>query len=108
MLQMPFGFHSTASDVLKGIDLRGRTMIVSGGASGIGTETMAALAAAGASVVIASQRASRVSFTRLNMPGVYPVTRLNTLLNAASDAYPVLWAISDIGAGDVRRSVEAQ
>lgn len=56
MLQPPFGFHSTASGVLKGIDLRGRTMIVTGGASGIGSETTAALAAAGASVVIAARR----------------------------------------------------
>lgn len=56
MLQLPFGFHSTASDVLKGIDLHGKTMIVTGGASGIGTETTAALAAAGASVVIAARR----------------------------------------------------
>ncbi len=56
MLQLPFGFHSTASDVVKGIDLHGKTMIVTGGASEIGTETTAALAAAGASVVIAARR----------------------------------------------------
>lgn len=56
MLQLPFAFHSTASDVLLGVDLRGKTMIVTGGASGIGVETTAALAAAGASVVIAARR----------------------------------------------------
>lgn len=56
MLQSPFGFHSTASEVLKGVDLRGKTMIVTGGASGIGIETTSALAAAGASVVIAARR----------------------------------------------------
>jgi uncharacterized protein YjlB len=39
MLQLPFGFHSTASEVLKDVDLRGKTMIVTGGASGIGIET---------------------------------------------------------------------
>jgi NAD(P)-dependent dehydrogenase (short-subunit alcohol dehydrogenase family) len=56
MLQLPFGFHSTASEVLKDVDLRGKTMIVTGGASGIGIETTAALAAAGATVVIAARR----------------------------------------------------
>lgn len=60
MLQLPFGFHSTASDVLKGIDLQRKIMIVTGGSSGIGTDATAAPPAAGASVVIASQRASRV------------------------------------------------
>lgn len=56
MLQSPFGFHSTASEVLRGVDLRGKTMIVTGGASGIGIETTSALAAAGAAVVIAARR----------------------------------------------------
>ncbi|MER8953300.1 SDR family NAD(P)-dependent oxidoreductase [Mesorhizobium sp. M0833] len=56
MLQLPFGFHSTASEVLRGVDLRGKTMIVTGGASGIGIETTSALAAAGATVVIAARR----------------------------------------------------
>lgn len=56
MLQLPFGFHSTASEVLEGVDLHGKTMIVTGGASGIGIETTAALAAAGAVVVIAARR----------------------------------------------------
>ena len=50
-----FGFHATASEVLRDVDLRGKTMIVTGGASGIGIETTAALAAAGAMVVIATR-----------------------------------------------------
>lgn len=53
---LPFGFSSTASQVLSGIDLTGKTMIVTGGASGIGIETVKSLAAAGASVTIAARR----------------------------------------------------
>lgn len=56
MRQLPFGFHSTASEVLRAVDLRGKTMIVTGGASGIGIETTSALAAAGATIVIAVRR----------------------------------------------------
>jgi NAD(P)-dependent dehydrogenase (short-subunit alcohol dehydrogenase family) len=48
----PFGATSTARDVLKGHDLTGRTAIVTGGATGIGVETVRALAEAGAEVVI--------------------------------------------------------
>jgi NAD(P)-dependent dehydrogenase (short-subunit alcohol dehydrogenase family) len=51
-----FGFHSTASEVIAGTDLTGRRAIVTGGASGIGIETARALAAAGASVLLAVRR----------------------------------------------------
>lgn len=54
--QLPFGFSSTATEVLSGVDLTGKTMIVTGGASGIGIETVKSLAAAGASVTIAARR----------------------------------------------------
>ncbi len=47
-----FGMRSTASDVLAGIDLAGRNVIVTGGYSGIGVETTRALAAAGAHVTV--------------------------------------------------------
>lgn len=49
----PFGFESTADDVIAGVDLRGKTAIVTGASSGIGVETARALAGAGASVTLA-------------------------------------------------------
>jgi len=49
----PFGFESTAADVIAGVDLTGKTAIVTGASSGIGVETARALAAGGASVTIA-------------------------------------------------------
>ncbi|CQD05508.1 oxidoreductase [Mycolicibacterium conceptionense] len=49
----PFGFASTASDVIAGVDLSGRSAVVTGAASGIGIETARALAAAGAAVTLA-------------------------------------------------------
>lgn len=51
-----FGARSTAEEVLAGIDLFGRTAIVTGGYSGLGLETTRALAAAGASVVVPARR----------------------------------------------------
>jgi NAD(P)-dependent dehydrogenase (short-subunit alcohol dehydrogenase family) len=48
-----FGYHSTAQEVLEGIDLSGITALVTGAASGIGVETARALALAGAAVTIA-------------------------------------------------------
>ena len=52
-LTSPFGADSTALEVVEGIDLRGRTAIVTGGSSGIGVETARALAHAGAAVTLA-------------------------------------------------------
>ncbi len=53
VLTTPFGFESTATDVIAGVDLTGKTAIVTGASSGIGVETARALAAAGASVTLA-------------------------------------------------------
>ena len=52
-MSLNFGAKTTAAEVIDGVDLRGRTAIVTGGASGIGTETTRALAAAGARVIVA-------------------------------------------------------
>jgi NAD(P)-dependent dehydrogenase (short-subunit alcohol dehydrogenase family) len=49
----PFTAASTAAEVISGIDLAGRRVIVTGGASGIGIETARALAGAGAEVTLA-------------------------------------------------------
>lgn len=45
--------YTDARDVIRGQDLTGRTVIITGGATGIGMETARALAGAGATVVLA-------------------------------------------------------
>lgn len=53
LITTPFGRHSTAAEVVKGIDLTGKRAIVTGAASGIGVETARALASTGAIVILA-------------------------------------------------------
>jgi NAD(P)-dependent dehydrogenase (short-subunit alcohol dehydrogenase family) len=48
---MPFGFHTTAQEVVRGVDLAGKRVVLTGASSGIGVETTLALAAAGAELV---------------------------------------------------------
>ncbi|WP_431963618.1 SDR family NAD(P)-dependent oxidoreductase [Actinacidiphila sp. bgisy160] len=55
LLQTPFSSHATASEVITGVDLTGRRALVTGGASGIGLETVRALASAGADVTVATR-----------------------------------------------------
>ncbi|MEU6250989.1 SDR family NAD(P)-dependent oxidoreductase [Glycomyces sp. NPDC047010] len=51
-----FGADTTAAEVLDGIDLAGKHVLVTGGYSGIGLETTKALAAAGAEVLVPARR----------------------------------------------------
>src|SRR3954469_10235681 len=51
-----FGYRSSAAEVVNGIDLSGRTAIVTGGYSGLGFETVKALAGAGAHVIVPARR----------------------------------------------------
>jgi NAD(P)-dependent dehydrogenase (short-subunit alcohol dehydrogenase family) len=54
-----FTRKSTALEVIEGIDLRGRHIIVTGGASGLGLETSRALAKAGASLTLGVRNAAQ-------------------------------------------------
>ncbi|MET8543269.1 oxidoreductase [Kitasatospora sp. NPDC004799] len=52
----PFSADATAEDVLAGVDLSGRTAVVTGGSSGLGLATTRALTAAGADVIVPARR----------------------------------------------------
>src|SRR6202166_2500066 len=52
----PFGFHSTAPEVITGVNLAGKRAIITGGAAGIGIETARALSAAGVAITLAVRR----------------------------------------------------
>jgi NAD(P)-dependent dehydrogenase (short-subunit alcohol dehydrogenase family) len=56
-----FTAASTADEVLKGIDLSGRNVVVTGGHRGIGLETVRALSKAGASVTVAMRNPDRAT-----------------------------------------------
>ncbi|MFF0176828.1 oxidoreductase [Micromonospora profundi] len=65
-----FGARSTAADVLAGIDLTGRTALVTGGYSGLGLATTRALGAAGARVVVPARRPDDARRTLTGVAGV--------------------------------------
>lgn len=51
-----FGPRTTATQVLEGVELSGKVAIVTGGYSGLGIETVAALAGAGVQVIVPARR----------------------------------------------------
>lgn len=54
-----FNAKSTTEEVIRGIDLSGKTAIVTGGNTGIGLETVRTLAAAGATVIIPARNVEK-------------------------------------------------
>ncbi|MGN7412822.1 SDR family NAD(P)-dependent oxidoreductase [Paenibacillus sp. SAF-068] len=65
-----FDLHSTAEDVLRGIDLTGRLAIVTGGYSGLGLETTRSLVQAGAHVVVTARRPAVAKEALSDLPDV--------------------------------------
>jgi NAD(P)-dependent dehydrogenase (short-subunit alcohol dehydrogenase family) len=73
-LQQPInsGFHaaSTAKDVIKGIRLDGKTVIVTGGYAGIGLETVKTFVAAGAKVIVPARDVQKAANNLAGISGV--------------------------------------
>jgi len=62
-----FNATSTATEVIKGIDLTGKIAIVTGGYTGIGLETTKTLAAAGATVIVPARSIEKA---KINLAGI--------------------------------------
>jgi NAD(P)-dependent dehydrogenase (short-subunit alcohol dehydrogenase family) len=65
-----FGERSTAAEVIDGIDLSGRLAVVTGGYSGIGLETVRAIAGAGAQVIVPARRPAVAEAALAGIDGV--------------------------------------
>ncbi|MGX7950983.1 oxidoreductase [Tsuneonella sp. HG249] len=83
----PFGYRSTAREVLEGIDLAGRRVVVTGGYSGIGTETVRALAGAGADVVVGARRVEQAEKVLEQVQGSVGVLPLDLSDPASIDMF---------------------
>ncbi|MGQ7855782.1 SDR family NAD(P)-dependent oxidoreductase [Pedobacter sp. WC2501] len=65
-----FSATSTATEVIKGIDLTGKIAIVTGGNAGIGLETTKVLAAAGATVIVPARDIEKARKNLRDIPNV--------------------------------------
>lgn len=65
-----FGARSTTEDVIRGIDLKGKIAIVTGGNSGIGLETVKTFAKAGAQVIVPARDIAKAKRNLTGIPNV--------------------------------------
>ena len=65
----PFGAESTAEEVTAGLDLAGRTALVTGGTSGLGLETARVLALRGAQVLVTGRTLEKAKAACAALPG---------------------------------------
>jgi NAD(P)-dependent dehydrogenase (short-subunit alcohol dehydrogenase family) len=91
LVQTPFGFESTAAQVAEAIDLTGKRVIVTGGASGIGVETARALAGTGAEVTIAARDTEAGERTAAGIDGDVRVAPLDLADHASIAAFVDAW-----------------
>jgi NAD(P)-dependent dehydrogenase (short-subunit alcohol dehydrogenase family) len=89
----PFTFHSTADEVIAGIDLTGRRVLITGGASGIGLETTRVLAGAGADVTVAARDvdAAARALAGVGLARAVHIVHLDLLDRASIAACAVAW-----------------
>lgn len=65
-----FGAASTAEEVIRGVDLSGKAVVVTGGYAGIGVETVRVLRAAGAKVFVPARDMAKAEKALREMPDV--------------------------------------
>ena len=88
-----FPAASTAADVIAGIDMGGRNVIVTGGHAGLGLETTRTLSRAGASVTVATRDPERARPELAGLDRV-DVGRVDLIDPNAIDAFAARWLAS--------------
>ncbi|MFC0434283.1 SDR family NAD(P)-dependent oxidoreductase [Kutzneria buriramensis] len=90
-MAVPFGFSSTAAEVIDGVDLAGKRAVVTGGASGIGVETARALAGAHAEVTLAVRDVEAGRRVAADLPGDVRVAHLDLADRASVAKFVADW-----------------
>lgn len=85
MAPTPLGPDATADQVLDGLDLRGRTALVTGASGGLGLETARALAAHGAEVVLAARPGEKLERASAGLRAQLPGAAVHALALDLSD-----------------------
>lgn len=99
---MAFSAESTVDDVLKGVNLKGKVIVVTGSSAGLGAETVRALAKAGAEVVMAARNQGKNEGVADLIRAAVPGAKLSTVAIDLGDLASVRRAAAEILAAHPR------
>ncbi len=74
-----FAAESTTQDVIAGIDLTGKTVLITGASTGLGLETTRTLAGAGARVMMAARPGEKLDKAHAAVQADFPAVRIDKL-----------------------------
>jgi len=86
-----YGVKTTAAEVVRGVDLTGKAVVVTGAASGIGVETARALASTGATVTMAVRDVAAGQGVAAQLDGAVRVEELDLADLTSVDAFVARW-----------------
>ena len=86
-LASPFGYRSTATEVIDGANMTSKVVLVTGGYSGLGLETVRALAGAGANVIVGARRPDAAAEDLRDVTGDVTILELDLSDPASIDAF---------------------
>ncbi len=102
-MSQALGANTTTDEVIDGIDLAGKTAVITGGSAGLGIETGRTLAGAGARVVLVARDEAKVSAVveqlRVDVPGAeidYALMDLADLASVRACAHRLLEQLPNI------------
>lgn len=93
-----FDVYTTTEDVIKGVDLRGKTAVVTGASAGLGVETARTLAVAGAGVIMIGRDPAKVAAAADTICGQHPEVNLEIVIMDLADQQSVRQAAAKVAA----------
>lgn len=91
-----FDVYTTAEDVIKGIDLSGKTAVVTGASAGLGVETARTLAVAGATTVLLGRDREKLANVASEIRQQHPEVNIETVIMNLADQNSVREAAAEI------------
>ena len=91
-----FGFESTTDDVLEGINLAGKTVLITGASAGLGIETSRALASVGATVYMLARDAAKLAAAADGVRATVPGATIETGIVDLADLDSVRACAADL------------
>ena len=90
------GQETTTDEIISGVDLSGKTAVVTGGSAGLGVETARVLAGAGARVVMAARDPAKLQAAVDQLMAANPNAKLETLIVDLADLSSVRAAATEL------------